>query len=226
MLKDKVAIVVGASSGLGKAVSEQLTQEGVKVFALARKIQPVDFNPSVRKIDIDITNHENLKIAFQVIDAETKEIDILVNCAGRGLTKNLEETSEEEIHDILSLNLEANIRVSQEVYRRMLPQKSGHIINVISTSGAKARADESIYCASKWGLRGFTESLRIAATKHKIRVTSILPGGMDTNFWKNGESRDTSTYMNPDDVAREIINLIKSPSSIAPSELTIERGFN
>lgn len=224
-LNQKIAIVTGASSGLGKALTEQLSKEGVTVFALARNIQPIDFPSSVMKTSVDICNVESLKDAFAAIDKQTKKIDILVNCAGQGLVKNLEDTTSEEISDILKLNLEGNILVAQEVYKRMLPHKSGHIINVISTSGAKARPDESIYCASKWGLRGFTESLRLAATKHKIRVTGVLPGGMDTNFWKGGEPRDTSSYMKSGDVAAQIVNLIQSPSSIAPSELIIERGF-
>ncbi len=74
------------------------------------------------------------------------------------------------------------------------------------------------------GLRGFTESLRIAASAHKIRVTSVIPGGMQTNFWKGGEPRDTSKFMKPDDIASEIIHILKTPSSLAPSEYVIERG--
>jgi len=109
------------------------------------------------------------------------------------------------------------------VYKRMLPHKSGYIINVLSTSGIKARADEPIYCASKWGLRGFTESLRLAAAKHTIRVTSVLPGGMQTNFWE--KEKDTSTYMKAEDIAVEIVHILKTPTSIAPSEYVIERGF-
>lgn len=224
-LKGKVAIVTGASSGLGKAVVDLLVKEGTAVFSLARTVQDVDFPKSVIKIPLNIRDLKSIDDAFTIIDSKTKEIDILVNCAGRGLVKPLEETTREEIMDVLGINLKGNIYVAQEVYKRMIPHKSGHIINVSSTSGIKATIDEPIYCASKWGLRGFTQSLRLAAAIHKIRVTGIYPGGMQTNFWKGGEPRDTSKFMKPEDVAEEIIHLLKTPTTIFPSEYVIERGF-
>lgn len=224
-LKQKVAIVTGASSGLGKEVAKQLSEEGVKVFALARNIQATDLFTSIIKIPLNIRDLQSIDNAFATIDAQTKKIDILVNCAGRGLIKELEDTSREEIMDVFGVNLKGNIYIAQEVYKRMLPIKSGHIINVSSTTGLKARADEPIYAASKWGLRGFTESLRLAAAAHHIRVTGIYPGGMQTAFWDREEPRDTSTFMRAEDVAAAILDVIKTPTSIAPSEYVIERGF-
>jgi NADP-dependent 3-hydroxy acid dehydrogenase YdfG len=179
----------------------------------------------VVKVKLNIRDLSSLDKAFAAIDEYTDRIDILVNCAGRGLVKNLEDTSREEIMDVFGVNLKGNIYVAQEVYKRMMPAMSGHIVNVASTTGLKARADEPIYAASKWGLRGFTESLRMAAVSHKIRVTGIYPGGMQTSFWAGGELRDTSSFMKPEDVASAILDVLKTPSSIAPSEYVIERGF-
>ena len=224
-LRGKVAVVTGASSGLGKAVVELLHKEGAMVFALARNIQATNLPQVVVKVPVDIRDERTIDKAFSTIDKQAKKIDILVNCAGRGLVKTLEDTDREEIHDVLASNLTGNIFIAQEVYKRMLPHKSGHIINVSSTSGIKARPDETIYCASKWGLRGFTESLRLAAVPHKIRVTGIFPGGMQTNFWKGGEPRDTSSFMKPEDIAAEIVHVLQTPVAIAPSEYTIERGI-
>ncbi len=149
-LSSKSAVVTGASSGLGKAVTEKLSNEGVKVFALARNVEKIDFQGSVIKITCDITDVSNIVEAFKLIDGQNQKIDILVNCAGKGLVKNLEDSTSDEIAQILDLNLKGNIMIAQEVYKRMLENESGHIINVISTSGIKARADETIYCASKW----------------------------------------------------------------------------
>ncbi len=223
-LHNKIAIVTGASSGLGKAVVELLAEQKVKVFALARTIQEVKLPDSVIKILLNIRDLNSIDAAFSAIDKQTDHIDFLINCAGRGLMKKLEDTTREEIMDVFGVNLKGNIYITQEVYKRMIPQKAGHIINVSSTSGIKARPDESIYCASKWGLRGFTESLRLAAAEHHIRVTGVYPGGMQTNFWKNNPT-DTSKYMQANDVAQEIIHLLTTPSSIAPSEYVIERGL-
>lgn len=221
----KVAVVTGASSGLGREVCRLLAEKGVSVFALARTITDVKLPSSVHKVPLNIRDLQSIDDAFTTIDAQTQTIDILVNCAGRGLVKELEDTSRQEIMDLFGVNLKGNIYIAQEVYRRMIARKSGHIINVISTSGLKARADEPIYCATKCGLRGFTESLRMAAITHNIRVTGVFPGGMQTDFWKGGEPRDTSTYMSPKDVAAEIIHILETPTGIAPSEYVIERGL-
>lgn len=224
-LKNTVAVVVGASSGLGKAVTEQLHSEGVKVFALARTIEETDLSAGIIKIPLNIRDTQSIEDAFAAIASQTEKIDILVNCAGRGLVKNLEDTTREEIMDVLGINLKGNIYTAQEVYKRMITHTSGHIINVVSTSGIKARADEAIYCASKWGLRGFTESLRLAGIRHNIRVTGVYPGGMQTNFWKGGEPVNLKDFMQPADIAEVILNILKTPSSIAPSEYVIERGL-
>jgi len=224
-LKQKVVVVTGASSGLGREVARQLAEEGAKVFALARNISETDLPDSVTKIALNVRDLQSIDEAFAEIDAQTKRIDILVNCAGRGLVKNLEDTSRDEIMDVFGVNLKGNIYIAQEVYRRMLALKYGHILNVGSTTGLKARADEPIYAASKWGLRGFTESLRLAAAAHGIRVTGVYPGGMQTAFWDAEEPRDTSKFMKPEDVAAAIMDVLRTPASIAPSEYVIERGF-
>ncbi len=224
-LSQKTAIVVGASHGLGKAVVELLVKERANVFALARTIEDTDFPSSVHKVSVDVLNWKSIDSAFAAIDKEVAEIDILVNCAGRGLQKEFESTSREEIADILRINLEGNIYTAQEAYKRMLPKNSGHIINVSSTSGIKPRDMETIYCASKWGLRGFTESLRLAANPHKIRVTGVYPGGMHSeNFWKIASGKDGNGYMDPTLIAEQIVNLLKTSPSISPSELIIERS--
>lgn len=221
----KIALVTGASSGLGKEVVKQLVREGAIVLAMAQTIEQTDLPDLVVKIPLNIRDLQSIDSAFSVVDNQAERIDILVNCAGRGLVKNLEDTSRDEIMDVLGVNLKGNIYIVQEVYKRMLPNRSGHIINVSSTTGLKARPDEPIYAASKWGLRGFTESLRLAASVHSIRVTGIYPGGMQTAFWNGDEPRDTAEFMKPEDVATAIIGVLKTPTSIAPAEYVIERGF-
>lgn len=222
-LLDKVAVVTGASSGLGKVVCDLLAEKGAKVFALSRTVEEKEFHPNVIKLPLNIRDLDNIDQVFEQIDTQVDNIDFLVNCAGRELTSNLEDTKREDIMDVFGVNLKGNIYISQEVYKRMIPNRSGHIINVSSTSGLKGRAMESIYCASKWGLRGFTESLRLEAKNYGIRVCSFNPGGMNTDFWKLNPAKDTSSYMNPNIVGNEIIKIIDSDSSLLISEVTIDR---
>ncbi len=224
-LKGKVAVVSGASSGLGRAVSELLTGEGVSVFALGRSIEKVEFKDEVVKVVCNIRDLESIDKAFELIDDQVENIDVLVNCAGRALAKSFEETSREEIMDVLGVNLKGNMYVAQEVYKRMLKAESGHIVIVGSTSSLKAREMETVYCASKWGLRGFTESLRLEARSKGIRVAGVYPGGMKSeNFWNEFPDKDISGYMDPKLVAEQIVNLLRSDEAIHPSELVIERS--
>lgn len=224
-LEDRVALVVGASGGLGKAVAELLAQERSRVFALARTVERVDFPGGVVKIPMNIRDVESIDKAFGEIDRQTRRVDILVNCAGRGLVKPFQDTTREEIMDVFGTNLKGNIYTALEAYKRMLPNTSGHIVNVASTTGVVPKPKETIYAASKAGLRAFTEALRMEAAPHGIRVTGISPGGMDTGFWeREGMPPAGEEFMDPADVAEQIMNLLRSPSSISPAELVIQRG--
>lgn len=224
-LQNKTALITGASHGLGKALTELLVAEAVTVFAMARSIESAELPTGVIKIPLNIRDLDSIDNAFKQIDEKTKQIDFLINCAGKALTKPFEETTREEIMDIFGVNLKGNIYIAQEVYKRMIPHKAGHIINVSSTSGLKARELETIYCASKWGLRGFTESLRLAAIQHKIRVSSIFPGGMKSeNFWSVEPDKNITAYMEPRVVAEQIVHVLKSDPSVSMSEVVIERN--
>ncbi|MEK7571785.1 MAG: SDR family oxidoreductase [Patescibacteria group bacterium] len=223
-LSGKIVLVIGASQGLGKEMVNLLVKENVKVFALARSIQDSDLPSSVIKISVDIIDTKSIASAFEQIDKETQRIDILINCVGQGLIKPFESVTQAEIIETLSLNLQGNILMAQEGYKRMLRHKSGHIVNIISTSGIKGKASETIYCASKWGLRGFSEALRQEARKKGIRVSAIFPGGMQTeNFWKISPEVDTKDFIKPKLVAEQIVHLLKTDPSISPSELILER---
>jgi NAD(P)-dependent dehydrogenase (short-subunit alcohol dehydrogenase family) len=224
-LQDSVAVVVGASGGLGTAVTELLVAERARVFALSRTIASADLPPSVERIPINLREPADIDRAFGEVDAHTDCIDILVNCAGRGLVKPFQDLTREEIMEVLGTNLKGNVYAALEAYRRMLPRKSGHIVNVASTTGVKPKANETIYAASKAGLRAFGEALRMEAAPHGIRVTTVSPGGMDTGFWQvNGMPPAGNAFMDPADVAQQIVSLLKTPPTISPSELIIERG--
>ncbi len=223
-LSGKNIVIVGASSGLGKALAEQLSEQGPNLYLLSRNIESSDLSFEAHKINCDVKDAESVGRAFQGVDSLTDKIDVLVNCVGIGLVKGLEHTTQEEINNVIDTDLKGVIYTSQEAYKRMVEKKNGHIINVSSTSGLKARPDETIYCAAKWGLRGFTESLRLAGVPNKVRVTGIYPGGMQTNFWKGNEPKNLEAFMQPADIAEQIVNVIKAPVSISPAEVVIERG--
>lgn len=223
-LKDKNIIIVGASSGLGKALAEIIADKGTNLYLLSRTAISLSLQSKAEFIPCDVKDTESIKKAFNKIDELTEKIDVVIDCAGIGLVKNLENSTSEEIRNVIETNLIGAISVCQEAYKRMLKNEEGHIVVISSTSGIRARANETVYCASKWGLRGFTESLRLEASIHKIRVTGIYPGGMRTNFWKDRSPEQIADFMDPSDIAGQIVNIISAPAGISPSEYIIERG--
>lgn len=219
-LDNKNIIIVGASSGLGKALAEILSKENVKLFLLSRKIDSVNIQNSI-KIAVDIKSADEIKKAFQKIDERTEKIDLLINCAGIGLVKDLRESTTDQINEVIDTDLKGAIYISQETYIRMSNKKSGYIINVISSSGKKPRPLETIYCAAKFGLSGFTQSLQIAGEETGVKVAGIYPGGMlSENFWKVVPGKDISDYMDPLSVAEKILSFVKGPYQ---KELIIDR---
>lgn len=219
-LENKNVVIVGASSGLGKALAEILSKADVKLFLLSRNIESVDISNAI-KISVDIKNAKSVGQAFEKIDEQADNIDLLINCAGVGLVKDFRDSKVEEINDVIDTDLKGAIYVSREAYIRMADKKSGFIINVISSSGKKARPLESVYCAAKFGLSGFTQSLQIAGEETGVQLAGVYLGGMlSKNFWKVVPGKDISDYMDPATVAEKILTFVKGPYQ---KELTIDR---
>lgn len=222
----KTALVSGASSGLGKEITILLLQNGWQVVGLARKMKDIEISSTnnLIKINCDISDSQSVLNAFGNLDELGINVDLLVNCAGRGLREPLVTTRIADINEVLAVNLYGNILVAWQTYLRMLPRKTGQIINIISTSGMRFRTDEAIYCASKWGMRGFTESLRQEAAKHGIKIAGVYPGGMNSsNFWQREPNLDTSDFMSPQQVVEQIMQVIGQPDGMNISELVIDR---
>lgn len=224
-LNKKHAVVVGASSGLGEALALQLIEEGAHVTALSRTIESKSTLSKALRINCDITDSVDVSVAFSEIDRKANmPYHYLINVAGVGLMKRLEQTSSKEIENVLATNLKGIILTTQEAYKRMKWQGYGRIINVSSTSGFKPRALEPVYAASKFGLKGFTESMQLAGVDDNVSVIGVYPGGMNTkSFWKDQPDKDISSYMEPSFVAGKIIDLMKVQTVDLPKELIIER---
>lgn len=219
-LDNKNIVIVGASSGLGKALAETLSKENVKLFLLSRNVESIEILQAV-KIATDIKDSESVRRAFEEIDTKASSIDLLINCAGIGLVKDIKDTTSSEINDIIDIDLKGAIYVSKEAYKRMSEEKSGHIINVVSSSGKKPRPLETVYAAAKFGLSGFTQSLQIAGEATGVRVTGVYPGGMlSENFWKTSPQINISDFMDPASVAQKILEMVKGEYQ---KELIIDR---
>jgi len=190
-LKDKVAIITGGGSGIGRATSLAFAREGAKVVAAARNLSRLEEvaeaikakGGQAKAIQTDISNHEQIKrLVAQTID-EFGRIDILVNNAAAMATNNAEmvDMNLDYWYHTLAVSLSGSMLCAREVLKTMIPRKSGNIVNVSSVAGLSGVPKEIPYASVKWGLIGFTETLAIEVGKFNIRVNSISPGATLTD---------------------------------------------
>jgi short-subunit dehydrogenase len=202
-----VAIVTGASSGLGSSIAELLRSRGTQVIGVSRRESA------------DVSGDASQRAtALRAIEAAEHlgTIDILINCAGTGIFGPAGSYDEDTIAAIINSNLIATISFCELLFPRF-KEHGGMIVNVLSTAALIGKANESVYCAAKWGARGYTEALKAEAKGTKARIIAVAPGGMNTPFWP--EPRPG--FMDPAEVAAAIVDAIERPVDI--SELVINR---
>lgn len=192
MENNKVWFVTGASKGLGLALVKRLLNEGYKVAATSRNLS--DLNKAVNvtngqflPLAVNLTNEDSVQEAVELTVKTFGKIDVVVNNAGYGLLGGIEELTDRETRD----NFEINVFGSLNVIRKALPylraQKSGHILNVSSIGGfTGAFAGGGIYCATKFAVNGFSETLSAEVAPFGIKVTIVQPGYFRTNFLSAG----------------------------------------
>ena len=227
MMKEQEAkniVVVGASSGLGKAFAVLYAEQGDNVYAVSRSIEQHELPEEIERIKADITDPVQVKDIFERVSSEVEAIDLVITTVGLGLVKNFEQTSIEEIERVTSIGLLGPMLIAREAYTKMLPQGFGQIVTVSSTTGLEGKPQEVVYSAVKQGLRGMNQALHKEAAEHNIESICIFPGGMSSeNFWSQAApGKDVSTYMKPSTVAEKIIVELNKPSP-HPTEILLRR---
>lgn len=230
-LKDRVAIVTGGGTGIGKAISLAFASEGAKVVVAARTLHRLEEvvkeiesrGSQALAIQTDITDPEQVKRLVAQTVKTLGQIDILVNNAARGTYNNADvsDMGLAEWNDSLASNLTGAMLCSREVLKEMIPRHSGNIVNVSSVAGLSGVPKESPYAASKWGLIGFTETLAIEAGKYNIRVNCISPGATRTSEfddWVNTSAKNAG--LSYDEVMNKLtdnnsLKRIAEPAEIA-----------
>lgn len=201
-----VAIITGGTSGLGLAIAEAL-RERMRVVTVSRR--------GSADVSGDASRAETVRRAIEHAEA-LGTITLLVNCAGSGGFGAAGTYDEERVRSIVDANLISTILFCDALFPRFA-RDGGTIVNVLSTAALVAKPNESVYCAAKWGARGYTDVLKAEAKSTKARVISVAPGGMQTPFWDSPREG----FMNPRDVAALIVDAIDRPVSV--TSLVIER---
>ncbi len=227
MSNQPVLIVTGASSGIGAAVARLFARQGYRISMGARRLDRLQATVAdieaeggqAIAVQADLTRLEDIqRLVKNTLDQFTR-IDILVNNAGFGRIKWLEQLDPtDDIQAQIQINLISAILMTREVLPYLFQQRSGHIINMASLGGLVASPTYTVYSASKFGLRGFTEALRREVGVYGIHVSAIYPGAVRTEFKqhagidrKTGRTTPESLLLKPEEVAQSVLKVVRRP---------------
>lgn len=190
----KIILITGASTGIGLETAIQLAEQGHKVYASMRNLEKSNLlkqtaekrGVKVNILQLDVLDEQSIENCISEIINSDERIDVLINNAGAGFIRTMEQASMDEIKHVMEVNFYGPIRCSKAVLPFMRKQKSGHIINISSVGGLVGQPVNEIYCAAKFALEGLTESLATYLEPYfGINISLIEPGGVITEFGNN-----------------------------------------
>ena len=186
-LQGKVALVTGASRGIGRAIAERLIEQGAYVFGTATSENGADaisgyLGDMGQGLVLNVTDNESISACFDAIKTEKGGVDILVNNAGITKDNVFMRMKDEEWQDVLETNLTSLFRISKAVIRTMMKKRDGRIINIGSVVGTMGNGGQANYAAAKAGLLGFTKSLAREVASRNITVNAVAPGFIETDM--------------------------------------------
>jgi NAD(P)-dependent dehydrogenase (short-subunit alcohol dehydrogenase family) len=228
-LRGQVALVTGGGRGIGRAVSLALGRAGARVVLAARTAAEIEAvsakiaraGGEATAVPADVSREEDVVGLFGRVG---ERLDILVNNAGLGIFGPLDAFSAADFDRVLGVNLRGTFLCCREAMKRMERRRGGWIINVSSVVGIKGYPNQAAYTASKHGIVGLTKSLAVEAQPHGIRVSVILPGGVDTGM--AGQARpdlERSVLLQPEDIAQTVLYLLSLSDRAAVDEIYIRR---
>ncbi len=236
-------LITGASGGIGSAIARALAPEGRLLLVgnqgkevlqkLTRELLSKDFSASC--FFADLSGEEGCLSVFSESDRLFGAPDLLVNCAGTASVSLIQDMDEQKLQQVLWTNLGSCIRMSREAARRMIPRKSGRIINISSVFGASGASCESVYAAAKGAVNAFTKSLAKELAPSGISVNAIAPGAIDTVMNDNlspeekaalAEEIPMGRFGTPEEVAECVRLLAQAPLYLTGQIITVDGGWS
>ena len=231
---NKVSVISGGASGLGFEIASLLVKAGKNVIILGRNNEKLIMACDMLKVNAaankpeamvcNIGNECDVKKVGDYLVRNKLQVEYLFNNAGMGLFVKADSLSASMIDKVFEANVKGMILLTSEVLRMTPESEELTIVNIMSTSALIGRAEETIYCAAKWGARGFTEALRVELKGKKRNIIAVYPGGMRTDFWNMpGQVRDLTAFMDPELVAEKIVNAVMLSDKMLVTDITINR---
>lgn len=227
ILKDKVAIITGASSGIGRATALELATRGVRVALAARRVQLLEetageiqnLGGKASIFPTDVTDQAQVERLVRDVLNDWGQIDILVSNAGQYIRSPIENMTIEDLQTSMAVNYYSNLYAILAVLPHMRQRGSGYIVVVTSMDGKKGVPSDAPYTSAKFAMTGFLEVLRQELYGTGVQVSNILPGRVDTQFIKNLQFTWISKPIQPESVARAVVRAIEKnhPEVIIPA---------
>lgn len=231
-MQEKVIVVVGASGGIGSALTHKLAQEGTRLVLAARDNTrlahlvselPITNREQILTVPTDITDPSQVETLMSKAVTEFGQIDVLVNAAGAGVMKQYNKVEPADLNAMLDLNLKGSFYTCQAAAEAMKEKKSGHICNIVGILGKHSMAMASAYCASKFGVVGFSKCMADELKRFGIKFTLFYFGGVDSPFWDNVSLKvDRSKMLTPETAANAILFALSADPQAVPMEINIQ----
>lgn len=226
-LQSKTAIVTGASRGVGTAFSNALVNNGATVYGLARSLDALNtlqnqMGHRFVPVQMDITDRDSIRNWADRTFSDNHLPDILINNAGSGHFGKVDEMPSEQWHQMIDTNLNGIIELTSRIVPLMKQtSESAHIINIGSILGKIGSPGRSVYCATKFGIQGFSEALFKELRYDNIKVTCLNPGSIQTDFFEDSGVKSHPHMLQPKDIADTLIHILETPDNLLINELTM-----
>tara|TARA_B100001142_G_scaffold67399_1_gene67204 strand:+ start:3670 stop:4377 length:708 start_codon:yes stop_codon:yes gene_type:complete len=226
-----IALITGASSGIGRYLSVELSRKGFEIILASRDLDKLNDTAALidqdggksHIVSVDVSSEDSIKRLYEK-SSKIGFVGTVINNAGFGKFDKIQDIDVKDWDAQLSINLRGSFLITKFFSESMIKKKKGMFVYVNSVAGKKAYPYSSAYVASKFGLLGFSRSMRSELREHNIKVVSVHPGAVDTAFWNNVKGDfPRSEMMDSKNVANSIAHAICVPDNMVIEELDIQR---
>ncbi|MCT4599502.1 MAG: SDR family NAD(P)-dependent oxidoreductase [Marinifilaceae bacterium] len=237
---NKIALVTGSTSGIGEACARTLAKLGYNLIIVGRREERLlklkkeleeSFNSDIYTIQLDVRNQGNVETAINNLPSNWKNIDLLINNAGLAVgTSDIQEGVVDDWERMIDTNIKGLLYISRSIAPLMIKNQKGHIINISSIAGKEVYPGGNVYCATKHAVEALTKGMRIDMLKHDIKVSSIAPGMVETEFsivrYKGDTNKADDVYnglepLHAEDIASTMEFIVTRPDNVNINDILI-----